>query len=261
MRRFGRRRRQCGRCGRTWTIRPRKRGRPAHRMPVSLLHKVLVQGFTLRQLSSRRTGIAGPAYRYRFRHALRRYVARPSPQPIPRGPLVLLADGLYFQFAARPWVLYLTALKPCTGTHAVFLDPVLCPGREGASRWRQAVAAVPPHAHGRVAATRPRRQQMRASSATQERPNRFDRDQHDPVAKRRAEKPVSLIEAHRVIVDRMGDHGTGPREVGNHKTTPQGIGEQRAPKALALVSGVDGEAPNEEERDVLGHVAPELRAG
>lgn len=152
VRRFGPRRRQCVQCQHTWTIRPRRRGRPAHRTPAFVLHRVLVDGFTLRQLFSKRPGVALPAYRYRFRQALRRFVARPSPQKIPPGPLVLLADGLWFEFDGMPWVLYLTALKPCRGNYATFLDPLLLPGKEGASRWQQALAAIPPDATRRIQA-------------------------------------------------------------------------------------------------------------
>lgn len=113
---------------------------------------MLVEGFTLGQLFSKHSGVALPAYRYRFRQALRRFVARPSPQKIPRGPLVLLADGLWFEFDAMPWVLYLTALKPCRCNYAIFLDPLLLPGKEGASRWQQALAAIPPGATRRIQA-------------------------------------------------------------------------------------------------------------
>jgi hypothetical protein len=113
---------------------------------------VLVDGFTLGQLFSKRPGVALPAYRYRFRQALRRFVARPSPQRIPHGPLVLLADGLWFEFDGIPWVLYLTALKPCRGNYATFLDPLLFPGKEGASRWQQALAAIPPEVTRRIQA-------------------------------------------------------------------------------------------------------------
>ncbi len=150
VRRFGRRRRQCTFCKHTWTIRPKKRGRPTHRTPTSILRKVFVHGFTLGQLSSSRRGVALPAYRYRFRQALQRFVARPSAQKPPRGPLVLLADGLWFQFEHRPWVLYLMALKPCNRNYAIFLDPLLFPGKEGASRWQQALATIPPGAQRRI---------------------------------------------------------------------------------------------------------------
>ena len=113
---------------------------------------MLVDGLTLTQLYSRRTGVALPAYRFRFRQALHRWVARPSPQAIPRGPLVLLADGLWFEFDGIPWVLYLTALKSCRSNEAIFLDPLLLPGREGATRWQQAVEAIPVAARNRIRA-------------------------------------------------------------------------------------------------------------
>lgn len=111
-----------------------------------------MKGCTLGQLFSKRASVSLPAYRYRFRQALRRFVARPAPQRIPRGPLVLLADGLWFEFDGIPWVLYLTALKPCRSNHATFLDPLLLPGKEGATRWRQALAAISPAARRRVQA-------------------------------------------------------------------------------------------------------------
>ena len=152
VRRFGPRRRQCVQCHRTWTIRPKKRGRPLHRISAALLRQVLIKGYTLGQLFSRRTAVALPAYRYRFRQGLHRWVARPSPQKIPRGALVLLTDGLWFEFEGIPWVLYLAALKPCRGHQATFLDPLLLPGREGASRWQQAVEAIPTHASKRIRA-------------------------------------------------------------------------------------------------------------
>jgi len=98
VRHFGPRRRQCVQCHRTWTVRPRKRGRRSHRTAALVLKRVLVDGFSVGQLHTKRQCVKLPAYRYRFRQALRRYVARSSPQQIARGPLVLLADGLWFEF-------------------------------------------------------------------------------------------------------------------------------------------------------------------
>lgn len=152
VRRFGARRRQCKQCHRTWTVRPRKRGRPLHRLPIAILRRVLVEGFTLTQSFSHRVDVALPGYRYRFRQALRRFVARPSPQRIPRGSLVLLVDGLWFEFDTVPWVLYLMALKPRRGNVATFMDPLLLPKKEGASRWRQALATLPPEVVSRIRA-------------------------------------------------------------------------------------------------------------
>lgn len=99
-----------------------------------------------------RTAVALPTYRYRFRQALERFVTRPSSQPLPLGPLVLLADGLWFQFKRKPWVLYLMALKPCQSDHAVFLDPVLIAGNERLARWEEALEHIPQAANERICA-------------------------------------------------------------------------------------------------------------
>ena len=118
-----------------------------------MLHRVLVEGFTLVQLFSMgRSQVELPALRYRFREALQQFVARPSPQAIPSGPLVLLADGMWFEFRGKPWVLYLSALKPCHGNYATFLDPMIFPGEEHVSHWREAFAAIPEHAMNRIQA-------------------------------------------------------------------------------------------------------------
>jgi len=149
VRRFGPRRRQCVKCGRTWTIRPRKRGRPRHRMSPAVLGGT--RGGVDRQaavLAARPSDL--PAYRYRFRQALRHWVALPAWQSIPRGPLVLLADGLWFEFDGIPWVLDLMALKPRSSNRTAFLDPVLLPGRDGTGRWQKAIGAIPTGVRKRV---------------------------------------------------------------------------------------------------------------
>lgn len=84
-----------------------------------------------------------PNFRYRFRRTLQRFVANCRSQKLPRGPLTLLADGLRFHFHRRPWVLYLVAVKSCSGNTAVFFDPLLLPGKEGAFRWKQVFESLP----------------------------------------------------------------------------------------------------------------------
>jgi hypothetical protein len=150
--RFGGRRRQCVRCKKTWSIRPKKRGRPAKAAPQSALRDALLKGYSLRHLAFRRPGVKLPAFRKRFRHALRRCTSRPRVITLPKGGLILLMDGLWFRFHGKPWVLYLIALRSCHGKQAVFLDPVIIEGREGLNRWEQVVATIPPRALMRIKA-------------------------------------------------------------------------------------------------------------
>ncbi len=153
VRKFGNRRRQCSSCKRTWTIRPRKRGRPSLRMSPNVLRQIFLQGLTLQQLVQRRSNLRLPSFRYRFRQTLKLFNSRPRFLKIPsHGPLILLADGIWFDFKGRQWVLYLTALKPCEGKTAIFLDPILLPDREGALKWRRVFESIPPEIADRICA-------------------------------------------------------------------------------------------------------------
>lgn len=153
IRKFGKRRRQCCACKRTWTIRSKKRGRPRIRMLSDVFRQIFLHGLTLQQLIRRRPNLALPAFRYRFRQAMQQFIARPRHLKIPpKCPLILLADGLWFNFKNKPWILYLTALKPCKSKTAVFLDPILLPDREGALKWEKVFDSIPPELRDRVCA-------------------------------------------------------------------------------------------------------------
>ena len=149
--RFGSRRRQCSHCKRTWSIRRKKRGRKRWRASSRFLDAVLLQGRTLKSLAPR-TGLTPQALSHRFRRAMHQLVSRPRALRVPAGPLVLLIDGLYFRFNRRPWVLYLMALKPCHQNRALFLDPLLFPGREEIGCWSQTISTLPVGVHKRIRA-------------------------------------------------------------------------------------------------------------
>jgi hypothetical protein len=150
--RFGGKRRQCSSCKRTWTVRPKKRGRPIANISQNVFDQIFLEKYTLIHLAKRRHGVGLLNFRHRFRQVLCRFVARPSPQKLPLGKLTLLADGLWFRFHDKPWILYLTALKSCSEKTAVFLDPILLPGKEGAISWRQVFDAIPPEPRSRIQA-------------------------------------------------------------------------------------------------------------
>lgn len=56
---------------------------------------------------------------------------------------ILLADGVWFKFKRRPWVLYLMALRPVNGNLASFIDPVVLPGHESKTCWEHALSTIP----------------------------------------------------------------------------------------------------------------------
>jgi len=143
VRRFGGKRRQCVSCRRTWTIRPRRRGRHRKRFASDLMVKVLRQGFSLSQLARRQPHRTLSTFRHHFRRLLRSYASSPRQIDLPDGPLILLLDGLWFRFKGRPWVLYQVALKPCRSATALFLDPTLLPGKETYVHWEEAIGKIP----------------------------------------------------------------------------------------------------------------------
>lgn len=108
-----------------------------------MLHAILVEGRSLSELARRRYGVSAQALSQRLHRVLRSLVAGPGTRAWPPAPLVLLADGLWFRFDGRFWVLYLMAIKSCQHREAIFLDPVLLPGRESAQHWARVFATLP----------------------------------------------------------------------------------------------------------------------
>lgn len=150
--RFGSGRRQCGVCKRTWTIRKKRRGRKPRRARLGVLQAVLLDGRTLKSLAPRYS-LTHQGLSWRFRRTLQQFASRSRALRLPRGPLVLVLDGLYFRFRGKDWVLYVMAVKPCHQNRALFLDPLLLPGRENLRGWSQAIATIPAPIRRRIRAS------------------------------------------------------------------------------------------------------------
>ena len=142
MRRFGKRRRQCINCRRTWRIRKKKRGRKRTRHTESLLKRILIDGYTLLQERQNFHGLKSVSIAARFAQALRAYVTATPPR-LPKGPYVLIVDGVYFKFKRKEWVLYLMAVKPIHSPRMYYRDPVLLKGRERLEEWYTAIDTIP----------------------------------------------------------------------------------------------------------------------
>lgn len=139
---FGKRRRQCVICKRTWRIRRKRRGRKRKRIAPRLAVRMLMERQTLAH-QKRHGTISQSGWSRRCTKALLAAVHQTSVQPMPAGPYALLGDGVYFKFKRIDWVMYVMAVKPVRSHRAFFLDPVLLPGRESYERWRQALATIP----------------------------------------------------------------------------------------------------------------------
>ena len=146
---FGRRRRQCNICKRTWRIRKKRRGRKRKRIAPRLVIRTLMERQTLAH-QKRHGHISQSGWSRRLTKALVAAEAGTIVWRLPAGPYALLGDGLYFKFKRMDWVMYIMAIKPVRSHKAYFLDPVLLEGKESYERWRRAIATIPEKIQKRV---------------------------------------------------------------------------------------------------------------
>lgn len=139
---FGGKRRRCAKCGKTWTIRPKRRGPKVIRRFKSPVSEIILGGSTLTAWAKRHHITTATASE-QFHSHLEKFTASSFKTSMPIGPYVLLADGLWFTFKKQDWVLFLRALKPISENKAYFLDPILLPGGESYENWSHALTTIP----------------------------------------------------------------------------------------------------------------------
>lgn len=149
-----RRRKRCEACGKTFTTRQRTRGRKLKRQRLSLAHTILRNGTSLRGLSEMR-GINRETLRRRFQSSVSVWLrAHPLPEVPNQGPLIAMADALWFQTRNH---------KPKYGCFGVLIRPVnetagyvavltLRKGRESKVAWRRVIRLLPASVRKRIVA-------------------------------------------------------------------------------------------------------------
>ena len=140
---FGGRRRLCTACGKTFSIRQKKRGPKNLRLPENRIKKVLLNRQTIFKSTYVRQRIAIRTRQYRFQTQLNKWCRKPQSLQLPPPPYLLLVDGLWKYFKSEEWVLYLFAVKPINQDFAYFFDPVLLKGKECLKRWKVALDTIP----------------------------------------------------------------------------------------------------------------------
>jgi len=152
VRRFGKRRRQCIRCKKTWRIRQKKRGRNQIRPNKQLFTDVL-EGKTTIVGRARKQNISPDAIEKRCERTAKYFLSSSENHSLPPGKLILIVDGLWtYVHKEGRYTLYLMAVRGRDGTAAHFLDPVLLPGRENLDDWRRTIETIPNDARQRICA-------------------------------------------------------------------------------------------------------------
>lgn len=153
IRRYGGRRRQCVSCRRTWRLSKHKRGRDPKRCASALLERVLLKGQTVEDQASRYPRLTIHALHKRVQKLIRLFLKKPiAPLPL-QEKYTLIADGLWYAFQGKRWVLFLPLLKPISEGYAYLLDPFILQGKESYENWRAALErALPQELRARVIA-------------------------------------------------------------------------------------------------------------
>jgi len=149
--RFGRRRRQCSLCKKTWRVRPKKRGRKTIRVHPCIDSTVIRRRESLRN-KARRLGVNREKIRRRHKRNLELLLKRFSPPKAPRGSLIAIIDGWILHFKKKRYVLYLILLRSVKGNMATVMEPILIPGYEKKGSWEIVFNKLPLSARKRIKA-------------------------------------------------------------------------------------------------------------
>lgn len=142
--RFGRGRKQCVICHKTWRPRPKKRGRKELRVSIELI-KRYVQHLSFHGDHNR--------LRRRILKSRDRYLASVCWE-FPKGdePLILILDGMWLSLAGKKHILYLALLRPVSSDKAIVLRPRVCEGNENAEGWLDMIDTIPREVRERIEA-------------------------------------------------------------------------------------------------------------
>jgi hypothetical protein len=80
---------------------------------------------------------------------------------------------------------------------------------------------------------------------SRERSRRLDRQEHDAITKRTAQKPVAQIKANRVVIDGVSNDCTNTCDLRHFKASSDPIEQQIRAKSVALVLSIDGQPADE----------------
>lgn len=99
-------------------------------------------------------GLLAQTWSARHRKMLEALDKKPWDLPMPEGPLILIIDGLWFEFEDKRHVLYVMALRGvgAQAERATFLRPVLLAGAESSTNWKKVIKGIPENEYKRIVA-------------------------------------------------------------------------------------------------------------
>jgi hypothetical protein len=112
---------------------------------------MFVEQLTIAQ-QSRRSSVSAKGLAKRHARSLMSLCERPWPHEMPRGPLILVMDAIWFPKDDEMNTVYLLGLRAVNGDDLHFLRPILRPGHESQKRWREVIDEIPLKTRKRIIA-------------------------------------------------------------------------------------------------------------
>jgi len=144
---FGKQRKQCSQCKKTWKIWQKKRGRKTRRPDKKLVTDILINGERASHIVHHKRNVSPQTISNRLKKVMplcKRTI------PYPSGWLVGIADAIWFSFKKKRWTLYIISVRSVTGGEAHYLEPILLPGRETGTGWRELMGSIPEEIDSRI---------------------------------------------------------------------------------------------------------------
>lgn len=147
----GKRRRLCLTCGKTWTVRQKKRGRKPRKKRIKNLARTFMEKLTLVQ-QAKRSGVSVNQISKQQILVLEQLNRRPWPHQVPKGKIILVIDALWFETCQGHQTIYLLGIKSVLDDKLIFLRPILRPGYESRNEWREIISKLPESVLKRICA-------------------------------------------------------------------------------------------------------------
>ena len=140
--RFGKRRRQCITCGKTWRIRRKKLGRKPKRISTKLVESFFKHEISSMTYISRKREVSLALVQTMMIKSRDLFTLKTAWPAIPRGKLIIIADAVVEMIEGKWRTIYLTLVRSISGTWAVILPPLILDGGENPDGWHEAFGRI-----------------------------------------------------------------------------------------------------------------------
>lgn len=150
IRKFGKRRRQCKVCLKTWRVWKKKRGRNRSRFSSRLLFNYLGNNIGSLNRYAVKKKLTPAALTYRLRNLRNAFAKKASWPEIPAGDLIAVADAMMQRANGKMYTFYFVIFRNINAREAIIAPPVLLSGKESWLGWRKVFGKLSPEVKKRI---------------------------------------------------------------------------------------------------------------